>query len=79
MQRLVVIAGVVLLVFGLLCLNYTKASGLERHRAFAQQHHLPEPGNGILLGGVVFVSFGSTLIGYSLGSRVRKGTEPPPD
>jgi hypothetical protein len=79
MKMLVVIAGVVLLVFGLLCLNYTKASGLERHRAFAQRHHLPEPGNGTLLGGVVAVSIGSALIGYSLGSRVRKVTEPPPE
>jgi hypothetical protein len=72
MQKFVVIAGIALVVFGLLCLNYTKASGLERHRAFAQKHQLPEPGNAILFGGIVSVSFGSALIGYALGSRTRQ-------
>jgi hypothetical protein len=73
---LFITAGIVALLFGLLCLNYTKASGLERHRAFAQQHQLPEPSNGILLGGVVAVSFGSAIIGYSLGSRSRHSSRP---
>jgi cytochrome c biogenesis protein CcdA len=72
MRWLTIAAGIVLLVFGLLCLNYTKASALERHRAFAQEHQLPEPGNAILFGGIVSVSFGSALIGYALGSRTRQ-------
>ena len=72
MRWLTIAAGIVVLVFGLLCLNYTKASGLERHRAFAQKYQLPEPGNAILFGGIVTVSFGSALIGYALGSRSRQ-------
>jgi hypothetical protein len=31
---LIIAAGMVVVLLGLLCLNYTKASGLERHRAF---------------------------------------------
>jgi hypothetical protein len=74
MRRLIGLTGIVLLVFGLACLNYTKASGLEHHRAFAREHHLPEPGNGILLGGVVAVSLGSALVGYVVGSRANSST-----
>jgi hypothetical protein len=73
---LIIAAGMVVVLLGLLCLNYTKASGLERHRAFAQQHQLPEPSNGILWGGAVAVSLGSVLIGYSLGSRSRRSSPP---
>lgn len=71
MRKFISIAGILLLLFGLACLNYTKASALDRHRAFAREHQLPEPGNGILLGGVVAVSFGSALVGYAVGSRAR--------
>ena len=74
MRWLIVLAGMVTIVFGLLCLNYTKASGLERHRAFAQRYQLPEPGNRILWSGALAISAGSGLIGYSLGSRRQNRT-----
>jgi len=58
-----------LLVFGLGCLNYTKASGLEHHQEVARRHNLPEPGPGILYGGVGAIIVGSGMIGYVIGRR----------
>jgi hypothetical protein len=74
MRKWITIAGVAWLVFGLACLNYTKASGWEHHTTVARQNHWPEPSDGILLGGVAAVSLGSAMIGYSLGARVRPST-----
>jgi cytochrome c biogenesis protein CcdA len=71
-------AGAVLLLFGLLCLNYTKADGLERHREVARRHGLPQPSNAILYGGVVAVVLGSGMIGYLLGARKRGIAVPAP-
>jgi hypothetical protein len=68
------LTGVGLLVFGLFCLNYTKADGLEHHRAVAHQHGLPEPGPPILYGGVAAIILGAGVVGYMLGRRC--GTAP---
>lgn len=68
-RRLFVAAGGSLLMFGLLCLNYTKADGLERHREVALRRGLPPPSMPILYGGVAAVALGSGLIGYALGAR----------
>jgi hypothetical protein len=68
-RRLMVLLGAVLLIFGLGCLNYTKADGLERHRAVAARHNLPPPSNPILYGGVLSVAVGSGLIGFAIGRR----------
>lgn len=64
---LFVLIGVVALVFGLGCLNYTKADALEHHRAVAQRHGLPEPGPGIFRMGVAFVVLGAWTIGFAVG------------
>jgi len=40
--------GGTLLVFGLSCLNYTEAGGLDHHREFAEAHGLPGPSQSIL-------------------------------
>lgn len=64
--------GVLALAFGLGCLNYTKADGLEHHREVARRHGLPEPGAPILYGGVASVIFGAGALGYVLGAG-RKG------
>jgi hypothetical protein len=69
MRLLLAVLGVVLLVFGLGCLNYTKAKGLEHHRAVALKNRLPEPGPGIMYLGVVSVVLGAGVIGYTLGRR----------
>jgi len=75
MRKLIISAGLVLLIFGLACLNYTRADGWEHHQAFAREHHIPEPDNNILLGGVISVILGAALIGYSLGSRARRNVD----
>lgn len=62
-------AGLFLVVFGLACLNFTKASALERHREFARRHSLPQPGNAILWSGAGAIAFGSALVGYAAGAK----------
>jgi hypothetical protein len=67
--RLLILAGVFLLLFGWRCLNYTKASGWEHHTAFAEQHGLPRPSERILWSGATSLLVGGLLIGYAIGSR----------
>jgi hypothetical protein len=64
---LLILVGVVVLVFGLGCLNYTKADGLEHHREVARRHGLPEPGAGIFYMGVLSVALGAGLVGGGIG------------
>jgi hypothetical protein len=64
--------GAFLLVFGLLCLNYTKADGLEHHREVASRYGLLPPSNSILYTGVSAVVMGAGLIGYVLGAGKRQ-------
>jgi len=66
---LMVFAGILLILFGFGCLNYTKADGLQHHIEFAQTHGLPKPGEHILLVGVASLLAGAGLIGYSIGSH----------
>jgi hypothetical protein len=60
-------AGLVVLAFGLGCLNYTRAEGLEHHRAVAARHGLPPPGPSIFFGGVTAVAAGAGLFGFAIG------------
>jgi len=64
--------GAAVLLFGLLCLNYTKADGLEHHQQQALRYHLPPPNPGIFRIGVATTVAGAGLFGYGIGSR-RKG------
>jgi hypothetical protein len=73
-RRLATAAGLFLVVFGLACLNFTKASALERHREFARRHNLPQPGNAILWGGAGAIAFGSALVGYAAGAKRKHAT-----
>jgi hypothetical protein len=43
-----------MLLFGLLCLNYTKMGDYERHSQFAQQRGLPRPSQSIVYVGMLF-------------------------
>jgi hypothetical protein len=56
-----------MLVFGLLCLNYTKMGNNERHSRFAAQHGLPVPSRGISSLGMLFTPLGGVLLGFALG------------
>jgi len=57
------------LVFGLLCLNYTKGGGAQRHHEFAATYGLPAPSQGIQYGGLGAIVFGAGAMGYALGNR----------
>jgi len=71
--RLIVTAiGVLILIFGLLCLNYTKADGLEHHKKSAQRLGLPPPSNAILYSGVASIVLGAGSLGYVLGASRRR-------
>jgi hypothetical protein len=63
------VAAIAVVVFGLACLNYTKADTITHHQEFASQHGLPPPSRGVFYGGVACVIVGSALSGYLLGSR----------
>ena len=65
---LLTITGAFLLLFGLGCLNYTKAGGLEHHTRFAIEHGLPKPSEAILKVGAAAIMAGSGLLGYLGGS-----------
>jgi uncharacterized membrane protein HdeD (DUF308 family) len=62
------IIGAILIVFGLLCLNYTKPHALTHHREFARRHNLPQPASSILWLGAVSIASGSAMVGYAFGA-----------
>lgn len=59
------------LLFGLLCLNYTKVDGLEHHQEWAAESGLPPPGPNIFRLGVAATALGAGLFGFVLGRRQR--------
>jgi hypothetical protein len=63
--------GALVLVFGLGCLNYTEAEGLEHYRAQAILYNLPAPTQTIYLFGVASTAVGAGLIGFGL-ARTRR-------
>jgi hypothetical protein len=63
------VAAVFVLVFGLGCLNYTAAAGIEHHRESAARYHLPPPSHPIFLGGVAATALGAGSLGFALGRR----------
>jgi dipeptide/tripeptide permease len=66
---LMVVAGAILLLFGLGCLNYTKADGLEHHQKQAVRYNLPAPGPAIFRIGVVATVVGAGLLGFGIGAK----------
>ena len=67
--HLIMGSGVGLLVFGLLCLNYTKGGGSEQHHQFAARYGVPAPSQGIQYGGLASIVLGAGMMGYGIGSR----------
>ena len=71
-QRLILrLVGAAMLVFGLGCLNYTKAGSLERHIAAAKAHNWPPPSRTIAYLGMLLAPLGAGLVGYSFGKQDR--------
>lgn len=67
--RLLTVTGVVVAVFGLLCLNYTKIGNVERHTAVAAEHGWPPPSSLIAYLGMLITPIGAGLVGYAVGAR----------
>jgi hypothetical protein len=61
--------GVFTLVFGLLCLNYTKMGNTEHHAQVAQQRGWPPPSRGIANLGMLLAPLGAGLVGFAIGRR----------
>ena len=60
--------GLALLAFGGACINYTKPSALEHHRAWAEKNTMPAPSDTILIGGVASICAGAGLIGFAISA-----------
>ena len=72
MKRSILAVGVLLLLFGSRCLNYTKPSALDHHLAFAREKGLPEPSNSILFGGGFSMAVGGAMIGFGIVRRIKQ-------
>ncbi len=66
-MQLTIGVGAALLVFGLACLNYTKAEGREHHQEVAARYGLPGPSKAIQYGGLTAIVGGAGAIGYGIG------------
>jgi hypothetical protein len=58
-----------ILVFGILCLNYTKPTNLERHTAMAKEKGLPSPSENIHHAGMAITAAGGVLLGFAIGRK----------
>jgi hypothetical protein len=68
-----IVGGLVILLFGLGCLNYTEADGLDHHRARAAELGLPPPTRGIQRLGMAATAIGGIALGVALGRPGRGG------
>ncbi len=68
-RRLLGVVAALVLVFGLGCLNYTAAEGIEHHREAAARYNLWPPSHQIFLGGVAATALGAGSLGFVLGHR----------
>jgi hypothetical protein len=66
---LTILAGAALLLFGLGCLNYTKAHSLEHHQQQSLRYNLPQPGPMIFRIGVATTAVGAGLLGFGIGAK----------
>ena len=71
MRRLLLVAGLLALAFGLGCLNYTVDGKADHHREWAREKGVPEPSEQIFVLGAVFTAAGAGLAGFTLGRRQR--------
>jgi hypothetical protein len=69
MRLAMILGGLALAVFGLLCSNYTTDGKADHHRERAQELGLPPPSNAIFLAGLASTALGAGLAGYALGRR----------
>ena len=66
---LAILVGVML--FGFLCLNYTRGGSYEHHTAFAISHGLPQPSKPIFYAGALILAAGAATLGFVIGRSKR--------
>jgi hypothetical protein len=69
MRRALIGLGLLVLVFGVFCLNYTAVGKTEHHAEWAREKGLPEPRGDIFVLGVACTAFGAGAFGFGLGRR----------
>lgn len=72
-RKLPLLVALVLAAFGVGCLNYTKAFGVEHHYEWAEASGFPEPSGAVYFLGVGATLAGAGWMGFLLGSRRRAG------
>jgi hypothetical protein len=68
---LIALAGFILLVFGLGCLNYTKIGGIQYHTEVAERNGWPPPSVAIAHLGMLATPIGAATLGFAAGRRKR--------
>lgn len=71
MKPTLLLAGLLVLVFGLGCLNYTTAAGAGHHTEWAEAHGLPAPSYEVFVAGAACTAAGAALAGFAVGRRRR--------
>lgn len=66
-RRLSLIAGLLVLLFGLGCLNYTADGKADHHREWAREKGMPEPSEWIFVLGLIGTSAGAGAAGFAVG------------
>ncbi len=69
MRYALVVSGLILMVLGLGCLNFTTDGKAVQHREWAREHGFPEPSNAIYLLGLGCTAGGAGAVGFVLGRR----------
>ena len=63
---LLLFVGSILVIFGFLCANYIKPSGLEHHQEWAAENNAPPPSDSIVFGSLVCVGAGVGILTLGL-------------
>jgi hypothetical protein len=66
-----IVVGVVVVVVGFFCLNYTNGFGIEHHAEWAREHGVPPPAYPIFLAGVILMPLGGAIIGRFMSRAPR--------
>jgi hypothetical protein len=69
MRRVLLLGGLVVMVFGLACLNYTVDGKADEHRGWAAEQGMPAPSESIFLLGLTCGVVGAGAAGFAVGRR----------
>ena len=68
--------GVLVMLFGLACLNYNYFDGIEHHFEWAEANGLPTPSGWIFDVGLALAPIGGGIIGWRLAKRTKAKAAP---